>query len=106
MRPNATETEVLTISAPRLVNTDAASYSWNCRFTSSRPEFGWIFPSQRRSMDDSCSPGHFWLDIYGNPATLGCQMAIERDLPLERAKGVSRISILQPDYKEWLKSNS
>jgi len=25
----------------------------------------------------------FLLDIYGNPTTLGCQMAIEPNLPLE-----------------------
>src|SRR6267154_6454515 len=29
---------------------------------------------QRRSVDDSCSPYSFLLDIYGNPTTLGCQM--------------------------------
>ncbi len=28
----------------------------------------------------------FVLDIYGNPTTLGCQMAIKPELPLEQAK--------------------
>lgn len=32
----------------------------------------------------------FVLDIYGNPTTLGCQMAIKPELPLEHAKGSSR----------------